>query len=135
MRAATGIALAAVGSGVPSTVVTIARGGEPLQSTRAAGTLLVGESAPASTRLAAGGVSHVAISIFWGTLAWRSLPDRHTTAWGAVAGSGCRRARPRSRRPRFPAIRRLPRGPQVADHVAFGLIIGLCRARSCPRAR
>ena len=135
MRAATGIALAAVGSGVPSTVVTIARGGEPLESTRAAGTLLVGESAAASTRLAAGGVTHVAISIFWGTLAWRSLPDRHTTAWGAMAGLGIAALDLGVVARLFPAIRRLPRGPQVADHVAFGLIIGSCRARSRPRAR
>ena len=135
MKATTAIALAAVGSGLPSTVVTVLRRRELLESTRAAGTLLVRESASAPTRLVAGGVSHLVISFFWGTIVWRSLPERHTMAWGSVAGLGIAAVDLGVVARFFPAISRLPRGPQVADHVAFGLIIGSCRARSRQRAR
>lgn len=121
---------AAVGSGAPSTVVTILRGGELLESTRAAGTLLVGAAAAPTPRLAAGAIAHVAISAFWGTVVWRALPDRHTIVWGAAAGLGIAALDLGLVARRFPAIRRLPSGPQVADHVAFGVIIGWCRSRS-----
>jgi hypothetical protein len=130
MQTRTAIAFAAIGSGLPSTVSTIARGGELLESTRAAGTLLVGESAAAPTRLVAGGIAHTAISAFWGVVVWRALPDRHTVAWGGAAGLGIAALDLGLLARRFPAIRRLPRGPQVADHLAFGVVIGWCKARS-----
>jgi hypothetical protein len=55
------------------------------------------------------------------------LPRRGAVAWGVAAGLAVAAldlgvvAR---RVPRFAPIRRLPLGPQIADHVAFGAIVG-----------
>ena len=59
------MALAATGSGVPSTLVALARGDDVLASTRAAGTLLVGEEAARTSQLLAGVAAHLAISTLW----------------------------------------------------------------------
>jgi len=128
MKATTAVALAALGSGLPSSVVTLARRRNVLDSTRAAGTMLVGESSSLTARLVAGVGVHVAISTVWGALLWRSLPARNTAAWGAVAGLGIAAVDLGTVGRRVAAIRDLPLAPQLADHVAFGLIIGLCRA-------
>jgi hypothetical protein len=127
VRARTAIALAAVGSGAPSTIITLGRRGDLLASTRAAGTLVLSDSAPPALRLVAGTCAHGAISTFWGALLWRLLPARHTVLLGGLAGLAVAIFDLGVIGRRYPAIRRLPRGPQLADHVAFGVIIGACR--------
>jgi hypothetical protein len=128
VRMATAIGVAGVVSGVPSTIVTIRHRGEVLASTRAAGSLLASGSDSPTIRLLAGATAHVIISSFWGSVLWCGLPRHHTLAWGAVGGLGIAALDLGIVARRYPAIRRLPRAPQVADHVAFGLIVGGCRA-------
>ncbi len=128
VRMRTAIAFAILGSGVPSTVVTVLRGGALLESTRAAGTLVAPDAASRSVHLVAGVGAHIAISTFWGALLWRVLPQRQTVVWGGLAGLVIAALDLGLVARRFPAIRRLPRGPQVADHVAFGIIVGVGRA-------
>jgi hypothetical protein len=123
----TAIAFAALGSGAPSTAVTIWRKGDVLDSTRAAGSLVVADAASPAVHLVAGIVAHAAVSAFWGALLWRALPRRGAVGWGAVAGLGIAALDLGVIARRFPALRRLPRGPQIADHVAFGMIVGACR--------
>jgi hypothetical protein len=113
-------ATAALLSGVPSTVHALATGADPLAATRAAGTVLPG-GRPGLVR---GALSHVGISAFWGGVLAGVLPRRRTALWGAVAGLGIAGLDLGLIGRRFPAIRALPAIPQVADHVAFGAIVG-----------
>jgi hypothetical protein len=124
-------AVAAVLSGGPSTVHALASGGSPLDAVEAAGTLLLPDDAPPSVRAAAGVVAHGAISLGWGVVLAAVLPRRRTVVWGALAGLAIagldlgvigRR--------RWPRIRALPLGPQVADHVAFGALVGAVVSRA-----
>ena len=52
------------------------------------------------------------------------LPRRRTTAWGALAGLAVAGLDLGVIARRFPAIRALPPVPQLADHIAFGAIVG-----------
>jgi len=123
--------VAAVLSGAPSTVHALASGRSPLDAVEAAGTLLLPDDAPPSARAAAGVLAHGAISLGWGVVLAVVLPRRRTVVWGALAGLAIagldlgvlgRR--------RWPRIRALPLGPQVADHVAFGALVGAVVSRA-----
>jgi hypothetical protein len=77
---------------------------------------------------------HITISLGWAVVLTALLPRRHTVLWGGVAGLAIAAldlgplARP------FPRIQPLPLGPQIADHVAFGAIVGACiRHETKPR--
>jgi hypothetical protein len=124
------MALAATGSGVPSTLVALARGDDVLASTRAAGTLLVGEEAARTSQLLAGVAAHLAISTLWTGVLWRTLPRRHRIASGAAAGLAIAAIDLGVVGRRRPAIRRLDLAPQVMDHIAFGAIVGWTRNRA-----
>jgi len=123
-------AIAGVLSGTPSTVHAVATDRSPFDALRAAGTLLVADDAPPSARAAAGVIAHGAISLGWGVVLAAVLPRRRPAVWGALAGLviagldlgvlGRRRSH----------IRALPRAPQVADHVAFGALVGAVVSRA-----
>jgi hypothetical protein len=109
-------------SGVPSTLHALATRRDPLAATRAAGSLLLPDEAR-STRLVAAAIPvHFGLSVGWGVMLATVLPRRATIAWGALAGltiaaldlsvPGRRTARTRT----------LPRWPQVADHLAYGVV-------------
>jgi hypothetical protein len=124
-------AVAAVLSGAPSTVHALASGRSPLDAVEAAGTLLLPDDAAPTARAAAGVLAHGAISLGWGVVLAAVLPRRRTVVWGALAGLAIagldlgvlgRR--------RWPRIRALPLGPQVADHVAFGALVGAVVSRT-----
>jgi hypothetical protein len=121
---------AAVLSGAPSTVHALATGRSPLDAVQAAGTLLLPDDAPPSARAAAGVVAHGAISLGWGVVLAVVLPRRRPVGWGALAGlviAGVDLGVLGRRRPR---IRALPLVPQVADHVAFGALVGAVVSRA-----
>ena len=122
-------AVAAVVSGVPSTLHALATGGRPLEATLAAGTLVLPrERRPLPLLLAAIPV-HVAISLGWGVALAVALPPRRLVVGGAVAGLGIAGLDLGVVGRRFPRVRALPRWPQVADHVAFGVVVGAVVAR------
>jgi len=124
-------AVAGVLSGAPSTVHALVTGADPLAAIRAAGNLLLPADARPAALLAAGAVAHVALSLGWGTVlavAVRRCPISPLAA-GLVGGAaiaavdlGLAAHGPAGRR--WPLIRALPVGPQVADHLAFGAIAG-----------
>jgi hypothetical protein len=116
--------VAAVLSGVPSTAHAVATGRDPLAATRAAGSLLVGEDAPASVQLAAAVPVHLALSWFWAAVLERALPRRDPILWGAAGGLAIAALDLGVVGRRSAAIRRLPLAPQVADHVVFGAVVG-----------
>ncbi|MDO8188749.1 hypothetical protein Q5424_18845 [Conexibacter sp. JD483] len=121
----TAAAVAGVVSGVPSTVWTLRAGGDLVESSRAAGALLVGERRSAGLRLTAAVPVHAALSIGWSALLARTLPGRHEPLWGAVAGAGIAALDLGLIGRRIPAIAALAQGPQWADHVAFGAAVGI----------
>ena len=111
--------VAGVFSGIPSTMHAVGAERPVLASTRAAGTML---GRPTVLR---GLVAHAVVSAWWTGVLAAVLPRSGRAAWGALAGLGiglvdlgviARR--------RFPAIASLPRWPQLADHVAFGALVG-----------
>lgn len=123
-------AVAAVLSGAPSTVHALATGRSPFDAVEAAGTLLLPDDAPPSARATAGLIAHGAISLGWGVVLAAVLPRRRTVVWGALAGLAIAGldlgvlGRP------WPRIGALPTAPQVADHVAFGALVGAVVSRA-----
>lgn len=112
---------------MPSTVWSLATGGDPLEPTLAAGSILL----PRETRrvrLAAAAVPvHLALSLGW-AIALDRLRTR-TALSGAVAGIGIAALDLGVAGRLFPRIRALPLLPQVADHVAYGATVGFVLAR------
>ena len=123
-------AVAGALSGVPSTVHAVATGRSPFDALNAAGTLLLADDAPSSAQAAAGVVAHGAISLGWGVVLAVVLPRRRTVAWGALAGLVIAGLDLGVLARRWPRIRALPRAPQVADHVAFGALVGAVVSRA-----
>jgi hypothetical protein len=115
---AVGAVVAGTLSGVPSTVAALVRRQSILESTRAAGTLLGRRS------LLRGGVAHAGLSIGWTAVLSAVLPRRHEPAWGALAGVVIAGLDLGLARRRWPSIATLPTVPQVADHIAFGVLVG-----------
>ena len=121
--------VAAVLSGLPSTAIAAARGQDPLESTRALGRIaLPGERRTLRLVLAAAPL-HLGLSVGWGVALAMVLPRRGTVAWGAVAGLGIAALDLGLARRTFPSIRELEVPPQVADHLAFGVVVGAVLAR------
>lgn len=122
---------AAAFSGVPGTSWTVLTGGDLLESTRAAATLLPGQREKPT--VAAGIVAHLGMSTAWTLVLSGVIPRRGAkvgAAVGAVAGlaiavldMGIIAKR------HFPAMAALPQIPQYADHIAFGAIAGAILGR------
>jgi hypothetical protein len=118
--------VAGVLSGAPSTLHALATGGDVLAATRAAGTLLPGRRDRPG--VVAGAVAHGVTTVWWvGVLALvhrrQGLgPWRGAVAGAAIAVLDLRVIAPR----RAPAVAALPQGPQWADHLAFGVLVGVC---------
>lgn len=127
-------AVAAVLSGVPSTAWTLIDGGDLLASTRAAGQMLLPGAGNGRRALMAGALVHSALSVGWSAVLVAVLPRRRTVAAGAVAGLGIAAVDLAIARARFPAVAALPTAPQVADHVAFGVLTALVRRAADRRA-
>jgi hypothetical protein len=121
--------LAAVVSGVPSTVHALATGRDPLEATLAAGTLLRPHETRTSRLLVAAVPVHVAISLGWALVLARTLPRRHTALAGAAAGLAIAAVDLGTVGRMNRRIRALPLFPQLADHVAYGAAVGAVLAR------
>jgi len=122
-------AVAALVSGVPSTLHALATARDPLEATKAAGSLLVGADAPAPAQLAAAVPVHLALSWFWASVLERTLPRRNRAVWGAGAGLAIAALDLGVVGRRAPAVRRLPLGSQLADHALFGAVVGALTRR------
>ena len=126
--------VAAVLSGAPSTVHALATRQDPLEASRAAGALLLPHETRTTRLLAAAVPVHLALSLGWATVLAAALPRRRTTAWGALAGLGIAALDLNMPGERTARVRRLPVKPQVADHLAFGIVAGAVVARLRRRA-
>jgi hypothetical protein len=127
-------AWAAVLGGAPSTAEALLRGGDPLEATAAAGSILL----PGETRrrrlLFAAVPVHLTLSLTWACGIALVAPRRREAPFGAAAGLAIAALDLGVIGRRFPRIRNLRPLPQVADHVAFGLVVGwvLARRRARP---
>ncbi|HVE92148.1 MAG TPA: hypothetical protein VNE62_07595 [Actinomycetota bacterium] len=126
-------AVAAVVSGVPSTVYAIATGRPVLEATQAAGSMVLPRETRQAVLVAAAAPLHVALSAFWATVLAASLPRRRPVLWGAVGGTAIAALDLGVIGRRFPRIRALPAGAQIADHVVFGAAVATVLARRSRR--
>ena len=126
-------AVAALLSGLPSTVHALRTGADPLEASRAAGTLVLGAEARSHRLLAAAALVHVSLSLGWALVLAATLPGRLTTAAGGLAGGVIAALDLGIGGRRFPRIRRLPLLPQVMDHIGYGALVGSVLARRSRR--
>jgi hypothetical protein len=118
-------AAGAVLSGVPSTTVTVLRGESLLDGATAAGSILMPAERRTLPLVAAAVPVHLALSFGWAAVMSVLLPRRATVP-AAVAGALAIAALDLELVGRlFPRIRALPQGRQWADHVAYGLAVGV----------
>ena len=116
--------IAAVVSGAPSTIHALATGRDPLEATYAAGSLLLPGERRRGVLLAAAIPVHLGISVGWAVLLAVVLPRRRTVLAGAAAGLAIAALDLGIVGRRFERIRVLPVGPQLADHIAYGAVVG-----------
>ena len=127
----------AVLAGIPSTAWSLATGDDVLDGARAAGAILLRHETRTPLLLAAAVPVHLALSLGWALVLARVLPRSAEPVTGAVAGLGIAALDLLVIGRRIPAIRALPQGRQWADHVAYGLAVGVVlrvRRRAAPNA-
>ncbi len=117
----------AVCSGVPSTVITLARGESLLDGARAAGAIVLPRCERTAVLLATAVPVHLGLSLGWAAVLG-SLP-RRGPAWGLAGGLAIAAVDLGLIGRRIPAVRALPQGRQWADHAAFGLSVGWMLSR------
>jgi hypothetical protein len=121
---------AAVLSGAPSTLHALATGRDPLEATKAVGSILLPGERRTVPLVAAAVPVHLALSLGWALVLDRVRvrgPVRGAAAGLAIAALDLGVAGRR-----LPRVRALPLAPQLLDHAAFGAIVG---ARLGRRAR
>ena len=116
--------VAAVASGVPSTVWTLLEGEDVLDGARAAGAIVLPRERRTPVLIAAAVPVHLAVSLGWALLLGRLLPHRAEPLLGAAAGLAIAALDLGVIGRRIPAIRALPQGRQWADHLAYGVAVG-----------
>jgi hypothetical protein len=127
-------AAAAIISGAPSTFYALAAGRDPLEATLAAGSLLLPRETRTPPLLAAAAAAHLSLSLGWSAILVRALPRSYTRMSGAAAGLAITAIDLGLARRHYPRIKALPLIPQLADHLAFGFVVGSVVARRRSRA-
>jgi hypothetical protein len=120
-------AWAAVLSGAPSTLHALATGRDPLEATKAAGSILLPGERRTLPLVAAAVPVHLTLALGW-ALALARLGVRGPVR-GAAAGLAIAVLDLGVAGRRFPRVRTLPVVPQLLDHAAFGAIVGARLAR------
>jgi hypothetical protein len=117
-------AAAAVVSGLPSTIHAYLTRGDPLEASKAAGSILLPHETRTVPLLASAAAVHLALSLGWGVAFAALLPRRATWLWGALAGVGVAALDLGVLGRKWERVHALPLAPQFADHVAFGVVVG-----------
>ncbi len=112
-------------AGVPSTTWALVRGDDVLEGARAAGAIVLRDEPRTPVLLAAAVPVHLALSFGWAALLAATLPRGREPFAGAFAGLAIAALDLGLIGRRIPAIRALSQPPQWADHVAFGLAVGV----------
>jgi hypothetical protein len=119
-------------SGLPSTVITLARRESLLDGARAAGAIVLRNETRTPVLLAAAVPVHLGLSLGWAAAIAR-LP-RQGAIFGALAGVAIAALDLGVIGRRIPEIRALPQKRQWADHVAYGLSVGWTLANRTNRS-
>ena len=129
-------AVAAVLSGVPSTLHALMNAINPLEASLAAGTLLLPREERPSRLLPAALAAHGVLSLGWAFVLAATVPERRTVAWSVGGGLAIAAFDLGVVGRRYPRIRALAVVPQILDHVAFGAAVGcvVSRRRAARRA-
>ena len=128
-------AVAAALSGVPSTLHGLLVTGRPLDAALAAGALALPRERRRGRLLLAAVPVHLAISLAWGVVLALTLPRRHAVWEGMAAGLAIAGLDLGLLGRRSGRVRALPTLPQVADHLAFGALVGAVLSRRRARGR
>jgi hypothetical protein len=116
-------------SGLPSTLHALWRKRDPLEASVAAGSILLPRESRRARLLVAAIPVHASISCAWALVLSAVLPRKAPVAEGVLAGLSIALLDLGVIGRHYPRIRALQSGPQVADHVAFGLVTALWLAR------
>ena len=117
--------LAAVAGGAPSTAWALVRGADVLEGGRAAGSLVLRRETRTLPLVAAAVPVHLALSLGWAAVLAAALPRGREAAWGAAGGLAIAALDLEVVGRAFPRVRALAQAPQWADHVAYGLTVGV----------
>jgi hypothetical protein len=126
---------AAVLSGIPSTLYALVAKRDPLEASVAAGSILLPRENHHGRLLVGAVPVHLALSALWGIVLAAVLPRRTPLLEGTLAGVVITTLDLGIIGRRYPRIRALKPLPQLADHVAFGVVaaISLSRRDGPPR--
>jgi hypothetical protein len=113
---------AALFSGLPSTVYAVLHNRDPLEATVAAGSILLPREQRRGRLVMAAIPVHLTLSVAWTVAIAIVLPRRNPLAEGTLAGLVIAALDLGVIGSRVPRIRALQTGPQIADHMAFGII-------------
>lgn len=116
-------------SGVPSTLHAKLTGASVTEATLAAGSIALPREDRPLVLLAAAAPVHAALSLGWGVALASVLPRRHTVVAGIAGGLAIAALDLGVIGRRLARVRALPTAPQVADHVAYGAVVGAVVAR------
>lgn len=120
-------------SGAPSTFYAVATGRPLLETTEAAGTILLPNESRLSRLVPAAAVLHLALSLFWAHTIATVFPRRRPVLWGSVAGLAIAIFDLRIIGRRWARIRALAVVPQLADHMVFGVVVTCVLQRAALR--
>jgi hypothetical protein len=113
-------------SGIPSTIFSLAIGGDPLEATRAAGAMVLKGSSSLPNLLLAATFVHAAISFLWAAILTAVLPPRHTVLWALLAATIIAVLDLRIIAPaNFQEVAALSFWPQFVDHLMWGACVGI----------
>ncbi len=122
-------AVAAILGGAPSTAHALLTRADPLEASLAAGTLLLPREERAARLLPAAIVAHAALSLCWAVVLAAILPRRRTIVPAVMAGLAVAALDLGVVGRRFPRIRALALVPQILDHVAYAVTVGIVLER------
>jgi hypothetical protein len=120
---------ATVLSGIPSTIHALITNRDPLEASVAAGSILLPHENSRTRLLAAAIPVHLGLSALWGLALAAILPRRKPLLEGTLAGVVIATLDLGVIGRHYPRIRALAALPQLADHVAFGVVAAVSLAR------
>jgi hypothetical protein len=133
MRVLRAAAAAAAFSGIPSTLHALATGRDPLEAALAAGSVLLPHETSRAKLVAAAVPVHLALSLGWAIGLERA--GLRSAGRGALAGLAIGAVDLSLAGRVLPRIHALPLLPQLADHAAYGAVVGHLLGATAARAR
>jgi hypothetical protein len=95
------------------------------EAVTAAAAILGAEHSPLLVQVAAAGTAHAALTAGWTVVLAAALPRRPSLLAGAAAGLAIAALDLGVVGRRIPAVAALDPGPQILDHLAFGVVVAL----------